>query len=81
MARSPSKEERLREMALGMLVNSEMIYSVRPWILTNECDYWFTKAKSEVRPLRPRERARPERQSARVPDVTTASGPIRWSSS
>ena len=45
------QEERLREMALGMLVNSEMIYSVRPWILTNECDYWFTKAKSEVRPL------------------------------
>jgi len=41
------QEERLREMALWMSVNSESIYGVRPWIVTNERDYWFTKAKDE----------------------------------
>ena len=39
------QEERLRELALWMFVNSEAIYSVRPWILTNEGDVWFTKKK------------------------------------
>lgn len=39
------QEERLREMALWMFVNSEAIYSVRPWIVTNEGDVWFTKKK------------------------------------
>jgi len=39
------QEERLREMALWMFVNSEAIYSVRPWIITNEGDVWFTKKK------------------------------------
>ncbi|HEY3743281.1 MAG TPA: alpha-L-fucosidase [Bryobacteraceae bacterium] len=39
------QEDRLREMALWMSVNSESIYGVRPWILTNEHDYWFTKSK------------------------------------
>ena len=39
------QEERLREMALWMFVNSEAIYAVRPWIVTNEGDVWFTKKK------------------------------------
>lgn len=39
------QEERLREMALWMFVNSESIYGVRPWIITNEGDVWFTKKK------------------------------------
>ncbi len=39
------EEERLREIALWMFVNSESIYSVRPWIITNEGDTWFTKRK------------------------------------
>jgi alpha-L-fucosidase len=39
------EEERLREMALWMFVNSESIYSVRPWVITNEGDIWFTKKK------------------------------------
>jgi alpha-L-fucosidase len=39
------QEERLREMALWMFVNSESIYAVRPWIITNEGDVWFTKKK------------------------------------
>jgi alpha-L-fucosidase len=28
-----------------MFVNSEAIYGVRPWIITNEGDVWFTKRK------------------------------------
>jgi len=39
------QEERLREIALWMFVNSDAIYGVRPWILTNEGDIWFTKKK------------------------------------
>ena len=39
------QEERLREIALWMFVNSESIYGVRPWVITNERDYWFTKKK------------------------------------
>ncbi len=41
------QEERLREIALWMQVNQESIYGVRPWVITNEQDIWFTKAKSE----------------------------------
>ncbi|HTJ29861.1 MAG TPA: alpha-L-fucosidase [Acidobacteriaceae bacterium] len=39
------QEERLREIALWMFVNSESIYGVRPWVITNEGDVWFTKKK------------------------------------
>ena len=41
------QEERLREVALWMQVNQECIYNVRPWVITNEQDIWFTKAKNE----------------------------------
>ena len=41
------QEERLREVALWMFINSEMIYDARPWVVTNENDYWFTKKKDE----------------------------------
>jgi alpha-L-fucosidase len=41
------QEERLREIALWMFVNGEAIYSVRPWIITNEQTTWFTKKKDE----------------------------------
>jgi len=41
------QEERLRELALWMQVNQEAIYSVRPWVITNEQNVWFTKAKNE----------------------------------
>jgi alpha-L-fucosidase len=30
-----------------MQVNQECIYSVRPWVITNEQNIWFTKAKNE----------------------------------
>ena len=39
------QEARLREIALWNLVNREAILEVRPWVLTNEGDIWFTKAK------------------------------------
>jgi alpha-L-fucosidase len=39
------EEERLREIALWMFVNSESIYGVRPWVITNEGNIWFTKKK------------------------------------
>lgn len=39
------QEQRLREIALWMFVNRECIYGVRPWVITNEGDIWFTKAK------------------------------------
>ena len=39
------QEARLREIALWNLVNREAILGVRPWVLTNEGDFWFTKAK------------------------------------
>ena len=41
------QEERLREIALWMFVNHESIYNVRPWVVTNENDIWFTKKKNE----------------------------------
>jgi alpha-L-fucosidase len=41
------QEERLRELALWMQVNQESIYGVRPWVITNEQNIWFTKAKNE----------------------------------
>jgi alpha-L-fucosidase len=41
------QEERLREVALWMQVNQDCIYNVRPWVITNEQNIWFTKAKNE----------------------------------
>ncbi len=40
------QEERLREIALWMFVNQECIYEVRPWVITNERDIWFTRKKN-----------------------------------
>jgi alpha-L-fucosidase len=42
------QEERLREIALWMAVNREAIYAVRPWVITNEGDVWFTKKKDST---------------------------------
>ena len=41
------EEDRLREMGLWMSVNSDCIYGVRPWVITNEGDLWFTRKKDE----------------------------------
>jgi alpha-L-fucosidase len=39
------QEERLRHLALWNFVNSRAIYQVRPWVVTNEGDIWFTRKK------------------------------------
>ncbi len=36
------QEGRLREMAAWYFVNKEAVDSVRPWVITNEGDTWFT---------------------------------------
>jgi alpha-L-fucosidase len=41
------QEARLREVALWMYANHECIYTVRPWVVTNEGETWFTKKKDE----------------------------------
>ena len=41
------QEERLREIGLWMFVNSEAIYGVRPWNITNENDIWFTRGRDQ----------------------------------
>jgi alpha-L-fucosidase len=40
------EKARLRELALWNFVNGESIYAVRPWVVTNEGDIWFTKRKN-----------------------------------
>jgi len=38
------QEDRLREMAAWYFINREAVDSVRPWIITNENDIWFTRS-------------------------------------
>ena len=40
------QEARMREMALWNMVNAEAVGAVRPWVITNEGDIWFTKGKA-----------------------------------
>ncbi len=40
------QESRMREIALWNFVNGESLSAVRPWVITNEKDVWFTKQKS-----------------------------------
>lgn len=41
------QEDIMREVALWNFVNREAILGVRPWIVTNEDNIWFTKSKDE----------------------------------
>lgn len=41
------QDARLREIALWNFVNGEAIRDVRPWVVTNEKNVWFTKRKNE----------------------------------
>jgi len=41
------QEERLREIALWNFVYGESIAAVRPWVVTNEGNVWFTRRKGE----------------------------------
>jgi len=40
------QEERMREIAAWTFINQESIYKVRPWIITNEENIWFSKTKN-----------------------------------
>jgi alpha-L-fucosidase len=42
------QESRLREIALWNFVNGEGIKNVRPWVITNENNIWFTRAGNTV---------------------------------
>lgn len=39
------QSDRLREIGMWMMANREAIHDVRPWVVTNENDIWFTKQK------------------------------------
>jgi alpha-L-fucosidase len=41
------QEERLRQIALWHFAFGEAIHEVRPWVVTNEGDLWFTRKKDE----------------------------------
>lgn len=41
------QEERLREIALWNFAYGEAIRNVRPWVISNEGNFWFTKKKDE----------------------------------
>lgn len=40
------QESRLREIALWNFVNGEAVEGVRPWVITNENNIWFTRRKN-----------------------------------
>jgi alpha-L-fucosidase len=40
------QEDRLREVAAWTFINQEAVHDVRPWIVSNEEDIWFSKSKS-----------------------------------
>ncbi|MDR3252212.1 MAG: alpha-L-fucosidase [Tannerella sp.] len=40
-----AQEERMREVAAWMFINQESVYGVRPWVVTNEENLWFTRSK------------------------------------
>src|SRR4051812_7634360 len=41
------QEERLRELALWHFTYGQAIHDVRPWVISNEGNIWFTKKKNE----------------------------------
>lgn len=41
------QEDIMREVALWNFVNRESVLDIRPWIVTNEDNIWFTKSKDE----------------------------------
>jgi alpha-L-fucosidase len=40
-------EDRLRDLGLWMMLYGEAVRGVRPWIVTNEGNVWFTRKRSE----------------------------------
>lgn len=39
------QSDRLREIGLWMMANRDAIHGVRPWVITNENEIWFTREK------------------------------------
>jgi alpha-L-fucosidase len=44
---SEQEDGRLRDMGLWNFVNGESMNAVRPWVITNEGNVWFTRRKNE----------------------------------
>jgi alpha-L-fucosidase len=44
---SPGDEDLLRDLGLWMMLYGESVRGVRPWLVTNEGDVWFTHKKAE----------------------------------
>ncbi len=44
---SKEEEDRVRTLGSWMFLNGEAIYATRPWVVTNEGDAWFTRAKDK----------------------------------
>jgi alpha-L-fucosidase len=42
------QDARLREIALWNFVNGEAVHDVRPWVVTNEKNVWFTRGKTDA---------------------------------
>jgi alpha-L-fucosidase len=44
---APADEDLLRDLGLWMMLYGEAVRGVRPWIVTNESDVWFTQKRAE----------------------------------
>jgi alpha-L-fucosidase len=44
---APADEDRLRDLGLWMMLYGEAVRGVRPWVVTNEGDLWFTRRRSD----------------------------------
>jgi len=44
---APADEDLLRDLGLWMMLYGEAVRGVRPWIVTNEGDVWFTEKRAE----------------------------------
>jgi alpha-L-fucosidase len=45
---APADEDLLRDLGLWMMLYGESVRGVRPWVVTNEGDVWFTRKRSEA---------------------------------
>jgi alpha-L-fucosidase len=44
---APADEDLLRDLGLWMMLYGESVRGVRPWVITNEDDVWFTQKSAE----------------------------------
>jgi len=44
---APADEDLLRDLGLWMMLYGESVRGVRPWVVTNEADVWFTQKRAE----------------------------------